>query len=117
MAQTDAGGGLSKYRVFQTVFILTAPELRRFNHLVTETTSCNLWTICRLREQCPHPPGMYVGGHGGSIQELHGMQRRDVQPEKMDWYSRFSIVSGLLQPGIILGEEFAQEAQFPPSKN
>lgn len=30
---------LPKYPVFQTIFILIAPEIRHFDHLVTETTS------------------------------------------------------------------------------
>lgn len=65
----------------------------------------------------PHPSEVYFGGHRGSIQEVHGMQRRGVQAEKMDWCSCFSFVSGLLQPEIISGVEFAQEAKFSPLKN
>lgn len=42
------------------------------------------------------------------------MQRGDVQAEKIDWFSCFSILSGLVQPGIIPGAEFVQAAQFPP---
>ena len=36
-----------------------------------------------------------------------------VQAEKIDCFSCFSILSGLVQPGIIPAE-FVQEARFPP---
>lgn len=44
-----------------------------------------------------------------------GCKRRMSRLRKLTGFSCFSILSGLVQPGIIPGAEFVQEAQFPPS--
>lgn len=42
------------------------------------------------------------------------MQRADIQAEKIAWFSCFSLLSGLVQPGIIPRADFVHEAQFSP---
>lgn len=62
-----------------------------------------------MSDRAPHPPGMHLGTR------VHpGLHPGAPQAEKMQLFSCFSLLSGLLQPGIIPGADFVQETQFPP---
>lgn len=109
---------LPKYPVFQTIFTLIIPEITCFNHslvhlvgdLPAETAASPFFSGYPILQGC-----IWEGESiQDSIQELHRMQRTDVQAEKIDWFSCFSLLSWLVHPGIIPGANFVQEAQFPP---
>lgn len=68
-----------------------------------ETTT----SLFSMSDRAPHPPGMNLG------MRVHpGLHPGAPQAEKMEWFSCFSLLSGLLQPGII--PDFVQETQLSP---
>lgn len=66
-------------------------------------------SLFSMSDRAPHPPGMHLG------MRVHpGLPPGAPQAEKMERFSCFSLLSGLLQPGIIPGADFVQETQLPP---